>query len=89
MLGSFGILYIMAPQALTVVIYKVFYPDIAQSRVNGAPKLGFLISGVVNSPWQFLELIKGTWWLQKVYFSFICYFYFYFILFHFFFKEEV
>ena len=33
-------------------------------------KLGFLISGVVNSSWPFWRLIKGTWWLPKGFFIF-------------------
>ena len=31
-------------------------------------KLEFLISGLVNSIRSFLGLIKGTWWLPKVFF---------------------
>ena len=48
-------------------------------------KFGVLISGVVNSPWPFLWLIKGTWWLLKGFLFFI------FILFLFYtiFKEKV
>ena len=34
----------------------------------------FLIFGVVNSPWPFLGLIKGIWWLPKGFFNINFYF---------------